>query len=194
MGTRTSNLGRSSGPRHHAGVDADLQPGRRGGSSPADQGVTAKTIAVGLPYVNFQALKSLGVTINDGNFPDAYQSVISDINAKGGINGRKLVLSSVEMNPSVPADATSSCTQLTEDDHVFVSISPVFPACYQQTHDTSVIAGSLPEPLTGTCGAGLHAHPSRGELRSAPVRRLQEGRLLQGEEGGALLRRRLGRS
>ena len=103
--------------------------------------------------MNFQALKSLGVTINDGNFPDAYQSVISDINAKGGINGRKLVLSSVEMNPSVPADATSSCTQLTEDDHVFVSISPVFPTCYQQTHDTSVIAGSLPEPVTGTVGA-----------------------------------------
>src|SRR5271163_1959876 len=118
-------------------------------SSPADQGVTAKTIAVGLPYVNFQALKSLGVTINDGNFPDAYQSVISDINAKGGINGRKLVLSSVEMNPAVPADATSSCTQLTEDDHVFASISPVFPTCYQQTHDTSVIAGSLPEPVSG---------------------------------------------
>ncbi len=130
-----------------------------GAASPADQGVTAKTIAVGLPYVNFQALKSLGVTINDGNFPDAYQSVISDINAKGGINGRKLVLSSVEMNPSVPADATSSCTQLTEDDHVFVSISPVFPTCYQQTHDTSVIAGSLPEPVTGTAGADFTLIP-----------------------------------
>lgn len=124
-------------------------PTTAGAASPADQGVTAKTIAVGLPYVNFQALKSLGVTIDDGSFPDAYQSVIAGINANGGINGRKLVLHSVEMNPSVPAEATSSCTQLTEDDHVFVSISPVFPTCYQQTHDTSVIAGSLPEPLPG---------------------------------------------
>src|ERR1700722_16003768 len=108
-------------------------PTTAGASSPAHQGVTAKTISVGLPYVNFEALKSLGVTINDGNFPDAYKSVIADINAKGGINGRKLVLSSVEMNPSVPAEAAPSCTQLTEDDHVFASISPVFPACYQQT-------------------------------------------------------------
>jgi hypothetical protein len=151
MGTRTSIWAGAAALVTMLGSTLILSPAA-GAASPADQGVTAKTIAVGLPYVNFQALKSLGVTINDGNFPDAYQSVISDINAKGGINGRKLVLSSVEMNPSVPADATSSCTQLTEDDHVFVSISPVFPACYQQTHDTSVIAGSLPEPLTGTYG------------------------------------------
>ena len=151
MGTRTSIWAGAAALVTMLGSTLILSPAA-GAASPADQGVTAKTIAVGLPYVNFEALKSLGVTINDGNFPDAYQSVIADINAKGGINGRKLVLSSVEMNPSVPADATSSCTQLTEDDHVFVSISPVFPTCYQQTHDTSVIAGSLPEPLTGTSG------------------------------------------
>ena len=116
-------------------------------SSPADQGVTAKTISVGLPYVNFVALHSLGVTIDDGSFPDAYNAVIANINAHGGVNGRKLVLHMVEMNPAVPADATSSCTQLTEDDKVFISISPVFPDCYQQDHDTPVIAGSLPGAL-----------------------------------------------
>jgi ABC-type branched-subunit amino acid transport system substrate-binding protein len=151
MGTRTSIWAAGAALVTMLGSTLIFSPAA-GAASPADEGVTAKTIAVGLPYVNFQALKSLGVTINDGNFPDAYQSVIADINKQGGINGRKLVLSSVEMNPSVPADATSSCTQLTEDDHVFVAISPVFPACYQQTHDTSVIAGSLPEPLTGTYG------------------------------------------
>ena len=106
-------------------------PTTAGASSPADQGVTAKTIAVGLPYVNFEALKSLGVTIDDGSFPDAYNGVIKMINAHGGVNGRKLVLSMAEMNPSVPAEATSSCTQLTEDDKVFVAIAPVFPDCYQ---------------------------------------------------------------
>ncbi len=116
-------------------------------SSPADQGVTATTIAVGLPYVNFEALKSLGVTINDGSFPDAYNGVIGMINKAGGVNGRKLVLSMAEMNPSVPAEATSSCTQLTEDDHVFVAIAPVFPDCYQQTHLTPVLMGSLPGAL-----------------------------------------------
>jgi hypothetical protein len=118
-----------------------------GAASPANQGVTAKTIAVGLPYVNFQALQSLGVTINDGNFTDAYNGVIGMINAAGGVNGRKLVLSTAEMDPAVPAQATASCTQLTEDDHVFVAIAPVFPDCYQQTHDTPVLMGSLPGTL-----------------------------------------------
>ena len=94
--------------------------------------------------MNFAALQSLGVTINDGSFPDAYNAVIAGINAKGGVDGRKLVLSSVEMNPAVAADVTSSCSQLTQDDHVFVSISPVFPDCYQQQDHTPVIAGSLP--------------------------------------------------
>jgi hypothetical protein len=151
MGTRTSIWAGAAALVTMLGSTLVFSPAA-GASSPADQGVTATTISVGLPYVNFQALKSLGVTINDGNYPDAYQSVIDGINKQGGINGRKLVLHTVEMNPSVPAEATSSCTQLTEDDHVFVAISPVFPACYQQTHDTSTIAGSLPEPLTGTYG------------------------------------------
>src|ERR1700722_9171071 len=132
MGARTTIWAGAAALVTMLGSTLILSPAA-GAASPADQGVTAKTIAIGLPYVNFEALKSLGVTINDGNFPDAYKSVIAGINAKGGINGRKLVLSSVEMNPSVPAEAAPSCTQLTEDDHVFASISPVFPACYQQT-------------------------------------------------------------
>lgn len=118
-----------------------------GASSPADQGVTSKTITLGLPYVNFAALKNLGVTINDGSFPDAYNAIVASINAHGGVDGRKIVLDPVEMNPALPADAASSCAQLTEDDKVFVSISPVFPDCYQVTHDTPVIAGSLPGAL-----------------------------------------------
>ena len=116
-------------------------------SSPADQGVTATTITVGLPYVNFAALKNLGVNLDDGSFPDAYTAVSNYINAHGGVNGRKIEMAIVEMNPALPADAANSCAQLTEDDHIFVSISPVFPDCYQQTHDTPVIEGSLPGSL-----------------------------------------------
>jgi Periplasmic binding protein len=116
-------------------------------SSPADQGVTKTTITVGLPYVDFALLVDLGVNINDGSFPDAYTAVADAINAAGGIDGRKIDMKMVSMDPAEPASEDSSCTQLTEDDHVFVSISPVFPDCYQTTHDTPVIAGSLPGAL-----------------------------------------------
>ncbi len=147
MGTRTSTWAAAAALVTVLGTMVVVSPTAAGASSPADQGVTAKTIAVGLPYVNFAALKSLGVTIDDGSFPDAYNAVIAMINKKGGVNGRKLVLSTAEMNPAVPAEAASSCTQLTEDDHVFVAIAPVFPDCYQATHDTPVIMGSLPGTL-----------------------------------------------
>jgi hypothetical protein len=118
-----------------------------GASSPADQGVTAKAISVGVPYVDFAALKSLGVTINDGSFPDAFGAMIANYNAHGGVDGRQLVPHFLIMNPAVPASAASSCTQLTQDDKVFIAIMPVFPDCYQQDHGTPVIAGSLPGTL-----------------------------------------------
>lgn len=147
MGTRMSIWAAAAAFVTALGSMLAIGPTAAGAASPADQGVTATTINVGLPYVNFAALQSLGVTINDGSFPDAYNAVIAAVNAHGGINGRKLVLSAVEMNPAITASATSSCTQLTQDDKVFVSISPVFPDCYQQTYDTPVIAGSLPGAL-----------------------------------------------
>jgi hypothetical protein len=119
-------------------------------SSPADQGVTATTIQAGNPYVNFVALKSVGVDINEGSFPDAYSAIAAYMNAHGGFDGRKLVMNYAEMNPAVAADQTSSCTTLTEDDHIFIAFAPVFPACYQTTHDTPVEGGSLPGAVTAT--------------------------------------------
>ncbi len=113
-------------------------------SSPADQGVTATTIQGGNPYVNFTALKSLGVNIDEGSFPDAYNAIAAYMNAHGGFAGRKLVMHYAEMNPAVPTDATASCSKLTEDEHIFVAFAPVFPDCYQTTHDTLVEGGSLP--------------------------------------------------
>jgi hypothetical protein len=119
-------------------------------SSPADQGVTATTIQAGNPYVDFPALKSLGVNINEGSFPDAYSAIAAYLNAHGGFDGRKVVMKYAEMDPAVASSETGSCNTLTEDDHVFVSFGPVFPDCYQSTHDTTVFGGSLP----GTLPAG----------------------------------------
>ncbi len=119
-------------------------------SSPADEGVTATTIQGGDNYVDFPALKSLGVDINEGSFPDAYGAIAAYMNAHGGFDGRKLVINNLEMNPAVQATVTSSCSTLTEDDHIFVAFAPVFPACFQTTHDTLVEGGSLPGTVTAS--------------------------------------------
>ena len=62
-------------------------------------GVTSTTINVGVPYVDLAALKSLGINIDQGSYPDAYNALISNINAHGGINGRKIKLFLVPVNP-----------------------------------------------------------------------------------------------
>jgi len=135
-----------------------------GASSPADQGVTAKTINVGFPYVDFAALKSLGVTINDGSFPHAYGAMVAYMNAHGGVDGRQLVPSYVEMNPAVPASAAAACTQLTQDDKDFIVIAPIFPDCYQQDHGTPVIAGSLPGTLPKSAAPDFTLTPPNAAL------------------------------
>jgi hypothetical protein len=118
-----------------------------GASSPADQGVTSTTINVGFPYVDFAALRSVGITLQESSYPDAYGAMIAYINGHGGVDGRRLVPSYVEMDPVVSSSEQSSCSQLTDDDKVFIVLSPVYPECYQVDHDTPTIAGSLPGVL-----------------------------------------------
>jgi hypothetical protein len=111
-------------------------------------GVTATTITIGIPYVDLSALASLGVKLTQGSFPDAYNALISNINAEGGINGRKIVAKLVPVDPSGTAPAATACTQLTEDDKVFVAIAPLSPDCYLAQHHTPTIGaqfqGTLP--------------------------------------------------
>jgi hypothetical protein len=106
-------------------------------------GVTASTINVGIPYIDFAALRSLGVNLNTGNWPDAYQALIANINAHGGVNGRKLKPFLVAVNPTGTAAAASACTQLVQDDHVFVAISPEQVNCYVNTYHIPAIQGLM---------------------------------------------------
>ena len=53
-------------------------------------GVTASTIKVGISLVDFDCIKQFVDSIRI-NQQQVYQAYIDDINAKGGINGRKIV-------------------------------------------------------------------------------------------------------
>ena len=77
-----------------------------------------------------------------GSVPDAFNAVIRNINAQGGINGRKIVPYLVAMNPTGTTAAASACTQLTEDDDIFVAIAPLMPTCY--AHNVPVVGAVLP--------------------------------------------------
>jgi ABC-type branched-subunit amino acid transport system substrate-binding protein len=114
-----------------------------GASGTASQGVTATTIRVGIPYVDLAAVRQYGVKLDHGNYPDAYNALIAHINAQGGINGRKLVPFLVAVNPVGTAAAATACTQLAQDDKVFVAFSPQQPDCYLSQYKIPTINGTF---------------------------------------------------
>ncbi len=114
-------------------------------SSQSVQGVTPTMIKVGITYPDVAAVKGI-VNINPGNYKEAYQALIDQINARGGINGRKIVPVFAAIDPLGTAPAATACTELTEDDKVF-AVMGFFQtpdtACYVQTHHTALVGASL---------------------------------------------------
>jgi hypothetical protein len=76
----------------------------------------------------------------------AYATLFNQINAHGGLNGRKIVASYSAVNPLGTAGAATTCTQLTEDDKVFAVLGffqQPDTACYLTTHAVPIIGASL---------------------------------------------------
>ena len=115
------------------------------------QGVTASTIRIGIPYVDFAAVRAIGVNLDPGNYSDAYKALIANMNAHGGILGRHIVAYLVAVNPVAVAPSATSCTQLTQDDQIFVSIAPLMPDCYL-ADNVPTINGSGLEQKTSSPG------------------------------------------
>ena len=129
-----------------AAVIVVLTPGNLASAASSDTpGVTASTIRVGVPYIEVGAamLRTLGVDIDYGSFPDAFHALIDNVNSHGGIDGRKIVPYIVAVNPVGTAPAATTCTQLTEDDSVFAVLAPLQPTCYLE-HNVPVVGSIYP--------------------------------------------------
>jgi branched-chain amino acid transport system substrate-binding protein len=118
-------------------------------AAPASHGVTSATIDIGVPYVDLQArdLIKAGLNLNQGNYPDAYNALVANMNARGGVDGRKIKAFLVPVDPLGTAATQTACTELTEDDNVFVALGPVEPDCFLEAGVPTIQAaftGSLP--------------------------------------------------
>ena len=141
------------------GTTFTVAPTTATAASPADQGVTATTIRIGIPVIDFPALEAVGVKLNDGNFQDAYLALTANMNAHGGVDGRKVIPYFALDNPAVASSDASSCTELTEDDHVFIVMLPVYPDCYLVTHDTPAIEGEFPDLVPASAAPDFSLTP-----------------------------------
>jgi hypothetical protein len=124
---------------------AAVAGGPAGAAQASGQGVTAGTIAVGVTYADVAAIRNI-INVDPGNYQVAYSALFNQINAQGGLNGRKIVPSFAPVDPLGTAGAATACTQLTEDDKVFAVLGffqQPDTACYLQTHSVPIIGASL---------------------------------------------------
>jgi hypothetical protein len=119
------------------------------GAAGLAQGVTPTTITIGIPYIDLATVDRLyGLHLNQGSYPDAYNALIENLNAHGGIDGRKVVADYAPVNPAVPTSGATSCTQLVQDDHVFAVLNPYFGICYLEA-GVPTINGTVAATVSG---------------------------------------------
>jgi ABC-type branched-subunit amino acid transport system substrate-binding protein len=86
-------------------------------------GVTASTIRLGVVLVDFREITQFTDLIRtDADQKQIYQAFINDINAKGGIAGRKIVPFFRFYSPLGSAQILGLCTALAQDDNVFAVV------------------------------------------------------------------------
>ncbi len=110
------------------------------------QGVTETEIAIGVAAIDpVQINEMFGIDI--GIFPvhDLYAALSEDLNERGGIHGRNVVVHVVSFLPIGTADSERVCTELLEDKEVFVVIG-------QFLEDNAL------------CITELHGHPYVGHF------------------------------
>ena len=112
-------------------------------STEPGKGVTADTIKVGVVYTDLAAIRDI-VKIDHGDYLSAFQALADDINANGGINGRKITIVDGPVNPVGTGAAAVVCTKQTEDTQVFAAIGNLQAdqtGCYVTDHDTALVGG-----------------------------------------------------
>ena len=147
-------------------------------------GVTANSIKVGVTYVDQASLKASGLTLNLGDYKDSYQALVDQINASGGINGRKIELTFAPINPIGTAPADAACLHLTEDVKVFVAVGFFLNdavLCPVQTHNTAVIGGGQTPELMARATAPWFTTNPGSEVPVNVVKAFNDKGLLSGK-------------
>ena len=107
------------------------------------QGVTASTIKVGFSYIDLATLAKSGIIkVDHGPYEQIAKVLVDDINARGGINGRKLVLVTAKYSPIGNEEQLAACTKLTQDDKVFAVLDGLLGdnnLCITQQHSTILV-------------------------------------------------------
>lgn len=152
-------------------------------AGPPGAGVTDEAISIGITYVDLAALRDV-LNIDHGDYEAVYNALIDDVNARGGINGRRVEAMIAPVGPTNQASADAACVQLTEDEELFLVLG-FFLAdnvlCYVETHGMAVIGGSMtPERLARAQAPWFTIDPG-SDAQADALRALAEAGELDGD-------------
>jgi hypothetical protein len=137
-------------------------------SSSSQQGVTKDEIKVGIPLVDFEAIKDF-VDYDFGDTEAISKVFVDYINDNGGVGGRTLV-PVYKKYPPIPGgkpDPLSLCTSFTEDDKVFAVLGVFIDftgqgqECLTKEHNTIHVGHEIDQPWIDASPGGLMLTPDR---------------------------------
>jgi ABC-type branched-subunit amino acid transport system substrate-binding protein len=133
-------------------------------SQPA-QGVTDSTIKLGLVQPDYDCIKDF-VDFNRGDQEKTYKVFVDDLNAHGGILGRKVEPVYRDFCPIGNAQALAACTSFTEDDKVFAVVGVFIDQsgdaqlCIAKNHQTVEIIHNVSQSWIDQAPKGLLLTPN----------------------------------
>jgi hypothetical protein len=89
----------------------------------SDTGVTPEQIEIGLLGIQADFLSDAGATYRGHSLAEVAEPFIDEINAEGGINGRRLEARVIEFNPSSADSMQAACIAAAEDHRVFAAVA-----------------------------------------------------------------------
>jgi ABC-type branched-subunit amino acid transport system substrate-binding protein len=139
-------------------------------TGPAPTKGTVKVVQI---RSQLEKYEPLGFSLPVGDVNDMFQVFTDQINACGGIRGRKVVLQNEEYDPTNPASRDAACIAATEDDKAFVvvnanTLTGTGPICVAGDHKTPLVyVGGAPDSeYASTDGRLASFGPSAdGQLR-----------------------------
>ena len=143
--------------------------------------MTATSIKLGIVTINYTCIKQF-VNYNYGNQPAIDQVLINNLNAHGGILGRKIVPVYESYCPIGDTQALAVCTSFTEDAKVFAVLGRFYDntgeanLCLARDHQTIQIGHELSQQWIDQAPPALMLSPEiTAERRATGAARISSG-------------------
>ncbi|MFA5785580.1 MAG: ABC transporter substrate-binding protein [Actinomycetota bacterium] len=146
-----------------------IETSKKNGPAPltaSDRGVTKDSVTLGWLAMSQETMvygSSLGMQVLSYPAQDYVDPFVKDINAAGGIDGRKLKVAVVEYNPLSMDDMQAVCVLLAEDLKVFGTVAP---AGYYGDAEVCLADKEIPTVTMNGSSADTNYRREKGWVRS----------------------------